>query len=206
MSANGGDWKVIEDWANAQAGSSASQNSMAVKRWLLDRLDGASPDEFHKAPPASAYQAIKKLYGDKFDRTLEIYHAFVQEILGSMHFTGNDQQARLVRVLRTEQTTSAVPFRKGTSGVYKRGVNESGSLFAPIFSGTRTVTAVPHTRITGIYFMERTPGGGQSSSLFYGDHENEVTFMSWGLKAKNLGSTAGDVNLSPGNDHTKWEL
>ena len=206
MAANGGDWKVIEDWSNAQAGSSLSPESRALKGWLMQRLDGASPDSFHLPPDPGPYQAMKKKYGDKFDRTFEIYHAFVQEVLGSMNFTGNDQQARLVRVLRTEQTTSAVPFRKGTGGVYKRGVNESGSLFAPVFSGTRTVTAVPHTRITGIYFMERTPGGGPSSSLFYGDHENEVTFMSWGLKAKNLGSTAGDVNLSPGHDHTKWEL
>jgi len=204
MSKNGGDWAIIEDWANEQSSSSKSAVSKAVKHWLMDRLAYAKPDDFYETPPVAALHNLRNKWGEKLDRSLEIYHAFVQETLANMSFSGNDQQARLVRVLRTETDAGAIPFRKGQSGVYKRGVNESGSVFAPVFSGTRTVTAVPHTHVTGLYFMERTPGTGKS--FFYGDNENEFTYMPHGLKTKNLGSTSADVNLSPGTDHTKWEV
>lgn len=201
MNANGGDWSLIERWANNQGNDSKSDFSRAVKTWFKERLN--IPDsEFWDLPSGIQLQAIRKSGGEKLDRTLEIFHAGVQEILQRVKFTGNDQAAGLLRVLRTETNTSAVPFKKGSIGDYKRGVNESGSIFAPARSGTRTVTIVPHARVTGLYFLERSPGSRQT--FFLTDGENEITYIAAGFKAKNLG-VMGDVNLSPGTSHTLWE-
>ena len=168
----------------------------------MNRFTGTSPEDFHGAPAETAFKKALTRHGDRYEKTWPVLHAFIQELLGKMQFEGNDPAARLLRVIRTETAAKAVPFKAGKKGLYKRGVNESGSIFAPVFSGTRTLTAVPHTRVTGIYFMERTPGTGQY--FFYGDSENEVTYMGHGLETLNLGKNP-DLNLTPGNDHTKWE-
>lgn len=203
IKANGGDWKIIEDWAGGQGGSSGSETSQALKYWLAQRLN-VPASEFRNPPTKAVFDRVAARYGsDKYDRTFEMFHGFMQETLGKVSFEGNDQQAGLVRVLRTETTSGAVPFKKGATGEYQRGVNESGSIFAPVFGGTRTVTAVPHSRVTGLYMLERHPGNGHT--FFLGDSENEVTYIGHGLKTLNLGSNASP-NLAPGKDHTKWEL
>lgn len=202
MKEQGGDWTIVQDWAASQGGSSSSEQSQALKWWLMNRLTGASPADFHNAPSEAAFKKAVAKHGDRYEKTWPVLHAFVQEVLGKMQFEGNDTAARLLRVIRTETAASVVPFKAGKMGVYKRGVNESGSIFAPVFSGTRTLTAVPHTRVTGIYFMERVPGTGHY--FFYGDSENEVTYMGYGLETLNLGKNP-DLKLTPGTDHTKWE-
>lgn len=203
MEKNGGNWQIIADWASAQGGSSNSQESRALKRFLMERLAGASAEDFHSAPTPEALAASRKQWGAQYDRSFEIFHAFIQETLARTDFEGNDRRERALRVLRTESTTTAVPFKKGDKGDYKRGVNESGSVFKPVFSGMRTITAVPHTRVTGIYFFERQPGSG--TTFFYGDSENEVTYIGYGLKTYNAGKN-GTVNLSPGRDRWSWEI
>lgn len=201
----GADWTIVTEWANSQGGSSKSAESRALKHWWMNRLVGSAPADFHDAPGESVFKQVHGRHGDKYDVTFEIYHALVQEVLARTSFQGNDQARRLARVFRTETTKGVVPFSKGKRGIYLRGVNESGSLFAPIFSGTRTVTAVPHTRLTGLYFLERQPGTG--STFFLGDSENEVTYISWNLPALNLGASASaQVNLEPGSDASKWEI
>lgn len=203
MNANGGDWKIIQDWAAGQGQSSKSYQSQGLKYWLMQQLEGVKSTDFYAPPTKAAFTKMTSIHGDKFTRSFEILHAFVQELLGRIEFQGNDRNARLLRILRTESNIHAVPFAPGTTGVYKRGVNESGSIFAPVFGGTRTVTAVPHTRVTGIYFLERTPGNRHT--FFLVDSENEVTYIAYNLKTYNAGVN-GNLNLSPGTDHTKWEL
>lgn len=206
MAANGADWSIISEWASDQGGSSGSHSSLAVKRWLLDRMQ-AKEDEFRNAPAAGPLNQKSSQYGrTKYDRTLEMFHAFVQELLARTAFVGNDRDARMVRVIRIETDSAAVPFGKGKSGEYKRGINESGSVFRPVagWSGTRTITATPHTRITGIYFLEQQPGSG--STFFFGDSENEVTYIGHGLKAFNAGKSDKDVSLEPGAKRADWEI
>lgn len=201
----GADWSIVTEWANAQAGSSKSPESRALKYWWMRRLRDVTPSDFHDAPEEALFKVVQGRHGTKYDATFEAFHALVQEVLARTEFEGNDRTQSLLRVLRTESTSSAVPFAKGRRGIYKRGVNESGSIFAPVFSGTRTVTAVPHTRITGTYFLERTPGTGHT--FFLGDSENEVTYIGFDLPTLNLGKgTAAVVNLSPGLDSSKWEI
>jgi hypothetical protein len=202
VQANGGDWSIIEKWAQQQAGSTTSSDSLAVQYWLSRKLS-LPADAFHGLPGEAGFKSMVAQHGPKFEKSFEMFHAFIQEVLGRVGFTGNDQKARLLRVLRTETEGSAIPIKKGQSGDYKRRVNASGSIFAPVFSGTRTVTTVPHSRVTGLYFLERHPGSG--TTFFLGDSENEVTYIAQGYKAKNLGRQ-GDVNLSPGTDSTQWEV
>ena len=206
MADNGGDWSIISEWASDQGGSSGSNSSLAIKRWLLDRMQ-AKDDEFRNAPAAGPLNQKVSQYGRaKYDRSLEIFHGFIQELLARTSFVGNDRDARMARVIRIETESTAVPFAKGKSGDYKRGINESGSVFRPVagWAGTRTITAVPHTRITGVYFLEQQPGSG--SSFFFGDSENEVTYIGHGLKALNAGKSDKDVSLTPGDKRADWEI
>ncbi|MBL9174135.1 MAG: hypothetical protein JNL10_11415 [Verrucomicrobiales bacterium] len=199
INSNGGSWDIIAEWAAAQGGSSASESSNAASAFFLERLQGISKSEIWASGGSGA--AVRKLWGEKFERTWEMFHAGVQEILARTEFNGNDADARMIRILRTEQSKGTVPFGKGQKGRYARRVNASGSVFAPVFSGTTTVTAVPHTRITGTYFLERIPGA--RSDFFYGDHENEFTYIGPGLEAYNVGWHV-KPDLNPGTDSTKW--
>ena len=200
MDANGGDWKVIQEWAASQAGSSKSGRSQALKRWLFERLN-AKEDEFWDLPGRAPLDEERGKWGAKYERSFEIFHGFVQEMLANIDFSGNDRKARTMRIIRTESTSTAVPFKKGQWGVYRRGVNESGSVATPFSSGPRTVTIVPHVRITSSYFMERNPGKG--GDLLLGDDENEFTYMAHGLKALNLGQDA-DIKADAGSDQSQW--
>jgi hypothetical protein len=205
MQEHGGDWNVVSQWAGAQAGSSKSEASRAWKWHLLQQLDGAKVSEFHNPPTKSDLDKVRKQHGDKYERSLDQFHAFVQEVLERLTFPGSDREQRLVRLLRTETTASAVTIPKGQTGEYKRGVNESGSLYTPIFNGARTVTAVPFTRITSLYFFERTPGTG--GSLLLGDGENEATYIGWKLRTLNLGELPkGKVPLKTTTNRKDWEL
>jgi len=201
MREHGGDYDVIKKWADHQAQSSNSNESRQLKRWLFDRLQNVPPSSFHSVPPAETLSGLSGQQRQIYDRSFEMFHAFIQEMLGRMDFPGNDRQAKLLRVLRTELDREAVPFRPGESGLYPRGIYASGSLFTQVFSGVKTVTAVPHSRIVGIYFLEKSPGRGDT--FFYDDRENEVTYMAHGLKTRNV--TRLSVSINPPTDHTKWE-
>jgi hypothetical protein len=204
MGANGGDWSIVSSWASGQAGSSGSAESKALKRFLMEHLEGATASDFYRAPGPAELAARRKAHGDKYDRTMLQFQAFVQEVLGRLEFPANDRLAKSVRLLRTETSSTAVPFAVGTTGDYVRGVNESGSIFAPVFSGTRTVTVVPHTRITSLYFFERTPGSG--GDFLLGDSENEATYIAWGLKVLNLGKDPKNTAIKIGKTRKDWEL
>lgn len=201
MDANGGDWKVISDWASEQASSSRSGQAMGLKRWLFERLQGVDAASFHQVPDPAYLPAVQKKWGAKYDRSFEMFHAFMQEMLATTEFPGNDTKNRVMRILRTENTAGAIPFAAGKSGVYRRGVNESGSVATAFSTGERTVTIVPHARITSSYFMERTPGKG--GNLLLGDSENEFTYMAHGLKTLNLGKNAA-IKADAGSDQSQW--
>ncbi len=205
MQENGGDWSVVSQWAEAQAFNSKSEASRGWKWHLLQQLEGAKPAEFHDPPKKASFDSARQAHGDKYERSLEQFHAFVQEVLERLTFPGSDREQRVARLLRTETTPSAVTIPKGQTGEYKRGVNESGSLYTPFSSGARTVTAVPFTRITSLYFFERTPGTG--GDLLLGDGENEATYIGWKLRALNLGELPkGKVPLKTTTNRKDWEL
>jgi SPP1 gp7 family putative phage head morphogenesis protein len=199
----GGDWKHVAHWAGQQAGSSQSAAASAYKYFLFENLDGAKPGDFFRNPSKAAFESlVPAAEREAYRKTMMAHHAFIQELLGKTGFEGNDTERRKLRVLRTESKSTAVPFAIGQKGQYKRGVNESGSIFRPVFSGARTITNVPHSRVTSLYFLERTPGGG--SSFLLGDGENESTYIAHGLDTIHV--KRDYHNTAPGTDSTKWEI
>ena len=203
MQARGGDWKHVQTWAEAQAGSSQSELAKAYKRFLLAQLDGAKEKDFFQAPAADALsKMVPAAELESYRRAMTMHHAFVQEVLGHTLFATNDQALRRVRILRTETKASVIPFAVGEKGLYKRGVNESGSLIRPIWSGGKTISNVPHSRVTSLYFLEQRPGSG--GTFLLGDSENEATYISWNLEARRVAE--GYLNTAPGTDSTKWEI
>lgn len=206
MKSVGGDWAVISEWADAQAFSSSSGFSMGLKWWLMNRLRGITPAEFFNPPTKSSYDQVTKKWGEKFATSIEVLLALTQETLARIDMPSNDRGARLVRILRLEGQ-GVVRFQKGQKGVQLRGVNESGSLFYWAWTderhkGPRTMTAVPHTRITSLYFFERRPGS--NTSLLLGNGENEATFMSLGLETLHMGDR--NVKIDTSNDHSTWPI
>jgi len=208
LKTQGSDWQIIADWAAEQAHSSRSTLSMAVKQWYLERLPGAKATDFH-APPSSAHlAAMRKKYGaEKVDIAFETLHALTQEVLARVEAPGNDTARRLVRLLRTETTATAVEqsLKPGEVGEYKRGVNESFSTITNFAggSGAVTVSAMPHARVTALYWFERQPGKG--GGFFLGDSENEFTAIGWKVPVKYLGRNKR-TNPAPGLRREDWEI
>ncbi len=203
IKAQGGDWSHVSTWAGEQSGSSQSKGAHAYKFFLSEQLDGVKPSDFFREPSASAYaSAVPKQAQEAYRTAMIAHHAFIQELLAATEFDGNDVAQRRMRILRTETSAAAVPFKAGKKGLYPRGVNESGSLYRPVFSGARTITNVPHSRVTSLYFLERDPAAG--GSFLHSDSENEATYMALGLPT--LRVTKTHLNLTPGTDSTKWEI
>ena len=208
LAANGGDWQIVRDWAGEQSGHSWLKTPSAVKLWYAEKLGRAEGDFFwygHKLQEGQSRLAeLRGAHGAKLDTSLTAHHALVQEILGNVSFRFNDQERRLVRIIRTESAEALKGRRKGARGVeIKRGANESGSIFRPTSVGgaNTTVQITPHERVTGVYFLERRPGRG--GSMFAGDRENEFTFIGVGLKCDVLGVRV-DPPLDGGTDAAGW--
>lgn len=203
LKAQGGDWQHVESWASAQSGSSRSKQSAAYKAFLFEQLEGAKPADFYLQPDPKALAAVAPAAKrESYRQSMIAHHAFIQEVLGGTDFATNDRDRRRVRILRTETTRQAVSFPVGGKGHYTRGVNESGSLFRPVFSGAKTITNVPHSRITSLYFLERHPGKG--GDFLLGDDENEATYMAWGLETYHAADSY--FQADPGHDSTQWEI
>ncbi len=208
LKAQGADWTIIADWADAQAGSSRSALSMAVKQWYLERLPAAKAEDFHLPPSPKQLAAMRKKYGvEAVDTAFETLHALTQEVLARVEAPGNDTGRRLVRLLRTETNASAVEgtLKPGEVGDYKRGVNESFSTITNFAGGSGgvTVSAMPHARVTSLYWFERQPG--QGGGFLLGDSENEFTAIAWKVPVKYLGRNQRTAP-APGRRREDWEI
>ena len=165
INANGGDWEIIAQWAAAQE-EPAEPASNAASDWLIARLHGISRSR--RSSDRVNRQSDPRNVGEKYGRTWEM------ACRGSgsprrVKFEGKRSDRRLVRIMRTEQSKPH-PFEKGQRAVPAPGQRERVR-FALVF-WRRTLTAVPHTGITGLYFFDRIPG--QGNEFFLGDSENEL--------------------------------
>jgi len=131
MSTQGGDWSIISSWAEKQSWDSNTEASRALKFYLMEQLDGARSSDFHKPPTRSEFDKVQRPHGAKYTRSFDLFHSFVQEVLSRLKFNGSDRSNRHVRLLRTETTADAVTIPTGLVGDYRRGVDESGSLYTP---------------------------------------------------------------------------
>jgi hypothetical protein len=78
----------------------------------------------------------------------------------------------------------------------KRGACESASIYQTVVVAGRELTLqrVPHHRVFGAYFVERTPGSGYSP--FLGDGENEIVFVPEGIEFEYVGPTSAGLSTA----------
>jgi SPP1 gp7 family putative phage head morphogenesis protein len=219
----GGKPEAVADWQGSQAGSSWSASAVAFKYWHVLNQD-ASGSVFwgvHGAAGAKAkWDAFTKQYGgvETVEKTFRAYAAFVQEFLGNADFKHNDRGRAAVRLVRTENQdviraskdpATGKPYKVGDyrEVVLQKGANESHSIYqaVSIMGSEATAMAVPHTRITGLYWFERSAGGGSGS--FLGEGENEFTANTNGLPVAYV-PRADVMKIKPGgeNDASKWNV
>lgn len=211
IQSQGGNYRAVVRWKGAQAGDSWNDDAAAYKAFLAKQLRVPEAKVFWRYGKASADAHLAGmeagLHGS-VDAAFTAHHAFVQELLAHTEMRHNDRGRRLMRVIRTENKRSVMApagLKPGQKGVElaERGLCESSSPFmrTGVYGTENTVQAVPHSRITGVYLMEREPGQGGSS--FLGDYENEFTFVTPGIP---FDYEKSNPSVDAGNDAVAWGL
>jgi hypothetical protein len=189
----GGRYSVVTEYGSAQAGTSWSKTSMAMKHFLAgsrDVPDSSYHWEDGREAAKRAFTGVLRNLGGTREQNERIYaetiaaqHAFTFELLGKTDMPHNDRRAGVVQLIRTE--TKAVMelygLKRGQKDVrVTRGALESTSIFTTVTVKGRetTVQNVPHHRVFATYLQSR---GSEHRSFFIGDHENEFTAMLEGL-------------------------
>lgn len=207
MVSQGAKQEIVAEWMESQAGSSWDDQAQAFKVFIGRQLEIDPSDAYWRDGVAAAenyHRTWLGRWGSDGERALTIWHAFVQEVLGNVTFDNNDRMRRAVRLIRTEkkEIISRQGIKQGAQRRMRRGLNESSSIFRTTrVHGTEiTVQAVPHSRVTGLYLLERRPSSAGSS--FLGDGENEFTFVPYGLPFNYLKSAVD----SAGQEAAGWGL
>lgn len=207
--ANGLSNAPASDWMSAQGGSSWNADARAYKFFLSQHLQ-VPDDEIYwgsagKNGCKKDWEKFAAKHGAKTDQSLIARHALVQEVLSRVEFRYNDTARRALRLSRTENAAvmKAQKIQPGDGRKMLRGVNESSSIFrkVTVHGSEQTFQAVPHSRVTGLYLLERDPGLANCS--FLGDSENEITFVSAGIPFEYNNS---GVTFAGGSDAAKWGL
>jgi hypothetical protein len=180
INSNGGSYEEITTWMNAQAGSSWSNRSQAVKYFLANqrKIDTDSYYWHHGVDVAKNYYEFAS--NKKFANSFTAWHAFNYEMMRKVKFEKNNPASGTIELIRTENI-SVMEYNKlkpGDTGVkMKRSVIDSTSVYqATQIHGTEvTVQKVPYHRIIGTYFTERHPG--KEKTAFLKDSENEFVAM-----------------------------
>jgi hypothetical protein len=197
MQEQGGAWSVVARWMGSQAGSSWSSDSKAVKYWIADQrtVDVSKGYYWGGEDPAKArsrYETALSVVGrQRWWGSYQVYHAWMYEILHNVDFEYNDRGRGMVGLVRTENrdVISHYGMRVGRTTDYVRGACESCSIAQTVVvagNHLQLMRDIPHHRVMGIYFTERTPGS--SHSPFLGDGENEFVTMLEGIPAYYAGT------------------
>lgn len=214
MASKGGNYEAVRRWKSGQSGSSWSSHAQAKKAWVARHMNVPAKDVYWKNGPKKAGAELAAMEADLGAEAVEtafsVHHAFVQEVLSRVEMRHNDPKLRAMRLIRTEQkpTMNAYGIKPGADGQMPRGLCESSSPFrttsalANTYEGT--VQAVPHSRVLGLYLMEKTPGAGDCG--FLGDGENEFTFAAAGVPFHYEGDVRTiQIDNAAGDDATKWK-
>jgi hypothetical protein len=216
FAANGLDLDAPIGWCQNHAGGSGQGDAKAVKHWIAQSLDlPRNAHSWHNTGGTEhgAEMAWKKAAStrggeDKLRASYAAFHAAQQEILGRVAMPNNDTGRRAFRILRTEKQTNLdkLGVVKGEDRTMPRGVNESGSMFGEVvIDGNQlTVQAVPHSRITGLYLIQRP---GAKTGLFHpNEYENEATFIPAAIPFSYTGQAVKYRMNVKGGDATSWGL
>jgi hypothetical protein len=215
MRRNGGDASFITNWQFSQANN--SYDSVACEfKWMHLRAMGIS--DVKQAKKAGYYMgeslskqktSIKKAFDylkknpSSFDKNYESYIQYksaIQLILENTTFEGRDEASRSVILGRTEEVGKVVTVAVGELSPHARGAAESHFVWRTVSVKGDGLTAVrvPYSRINGMFFLERHPGG--DDGCFLGDGENEFNADTRGLPALYLGKVRSGLSFSQFRD------
>jgi len=140
---------------------------------------------------------------DLYVESVSQYQAAIQLLLENADFDGRDVATRTVILGRTEEIGKVVTVGVGELSPHARGAAESHSIFRAVVveAGNDpgiTIVRVPYPRISGCYFLERTPG--KNDDMFQGDGKNEFNADTNGLSVLFLGSVKDGAPLAPFRD------
>lgn len=192
----GGDWRAVELWAGEQASDSWYNKPQAVKWWLMQHHKLGTRGTFWKGGIANAKRQAERFMTAEAVKAFESQHASTWLMMDSIVWDTRsvDDVKRVVKLMRTENRdmlakTYGIDWRekRGEWVKFARGAVESFSPFVSksVHGTIVTYQEVPYTRVLGTYLPGR--GYGNSSSFFYGDHENEFTTFAGDVPVKVIG-------------------
>ncbi|MBP6468910.1 MAG: NUDIX domain-containing protein [Chloroflexi bacterium] len=200
--ANGGDPGIIRHWMGAQAGSSWSDASQALKYRIAKDRGGNFDAYFWRNGLSNArkeYESTIKAIGEeKYHKTWAMWHAWVYESLRHMEFAR--KQGGVVELVRTEGSGIMKQYgvKMGAQNVLMpRGAAESASIYRAkriVAGGEVTRQRVPIHRILGFYWGDK-PGSKNGSGGFLGDSENEFVFIPEGIPFDYVDSISGSKGV-----------
>ena len=211
------DFDFIPNWQGAQAGNSYNFHSCKCKLARLNALGfdindaqkryfmGVNSQKRHFEAAIDYY----KNNPDELERDTQTYLRYQSGIVVALEnckFPGNDIANRSVFLARTEENTLAGKSIVGGEWLTKKGVNESHSVFKTVVvkGDQLTMTRVPYSRISGMFFTERNPG--KNDDAFYGDGENEFVVDASELKTLYIGSVFSGQDLEKyRQQYIQWE-
>lgn len=187
----------IASWLSSQSSNSWTPQTQAAKYAYGVGLEGHEKSQYwggnkkYRTSLANCKAEFQKVAGqvggeENAFELFRSYHALVQETLTTLDDAPwIDTKRRAALLIRTA-TMSEIQGsgKQGTEkGIYTplRGTTESHSIYTKttVMGSETTVTAVPFTRIHGLYWLEQSSGHGGSS--FLGDGEGEFAANTSGL-------------------------
>jgi ADP-ribose pyrophosphatase YjhB (NUDIX family) len=183
----------LGDWMEAQGSSSWSMRSMSFKWFVTGARDvprsnyyWQNGEDYSREAYVDYVQALGAERERKWREQCIAQHALSYEVVRRTEFEGNDLASGTVRLGRTEDkdVMRIHSMKVGDKKVMTRGAMESYSISRTVrVNGAElTVQHIPHTRVFGLYFLERY--GGSNQAPFLGDGENEFVAMAEGVEAE----------------------
>lgn len=218
MKRNGGDTQFIMEWQGAQGGNSYAYKACEFKvahlraRGVMSMAEAKKKGYYTGFGKLKQEKNLKEAFStlSKDQKSLDLYvesasqyQAAIQLLMENADFEGRDAVTRTVILGRTEEIGKVVTVGIGELSPHARGAAESHSIFRAVVveAGNDpgiTIARVPYPRISGCYFLERTPG--KNDGMFLGDGENEFNADTHGLPVLFLGSVKSGTPLAPFRD------
>ena len=164
-------------------------------------------NNYHQKNIKAAFQYYQN-NPDELERDTQTflrYQAGIVVALENCAFPGNDIANHSVLLMRSENANIIGNSQIGSEWQAQKGINESHSIFRQtyIFGTELTITRVPYSRISGMFFAERYPGN--NNCCFLSDGENEFNADTSGLKTLYIGTRPTGKAKDFHDQFLKWE-
>ena len=164
-------------------------------------------NNYHQKNIKAAFQYYQN-NPDELERDTQTFLRYQSGIVVALEncaFPGNDIANRSVLLMRSENANIIGNSQIGSEWQAQKGINESHSIFRQtyIFGTELTITRVPYSRISGMFFAERYPGNNKC--CFLSDGENEFNADTSGLKTLYIGTRPTGKAKDFHDQFLKWE-